>query len=282
MGGATISSDAVIVGPSVIGRDVTIGPDSVVVNSVIWDNARIGSDCGIGRSVIDSRAVVNTSTIVEDTVVTSKAEGVLRRLLNWTSAGPGKHAARLWEAFWLQLGRAGVVVPSWIRPTRKEALAYLAAIVFVAIFIWSYKRGLGDLWNLWHRSDEYSVGMIVPFLALYVLWSRRHALAGYPIKPSIWGLFIFLGAQAIRFFGLFFMYSSAERLSIVLSIAAIVLLLFGWQLFRKVSPILLFLCLMLPPPNLIQNYTVLHLQHWATSSAVFCLVSVFPKVFFSL
>jgi exosortase len=53
--------------------------------------------------------------------------------------------------------------------------------------------------------------------------------------------------------------------------AAIVLLLFGWQLFRRVFTILLFLCLMLPPPYFIQSYTVLHLQRWATSSAVFCL-----------
>jgi len=67
------------------------------------------------------------------------------------------------------------------------------------------------------------------------------------------------------------MYSSAERLSIALSIAALVLLLFGWQLFRKVSTVLLFLCLMLPWPNRVQAAVALPLQRWATSSAVFCL-----------
>jgi exosortase len=67
------------------------------------------------------------------------------------------------------------------------------------------------------------------------------------------------------------MYSSAERLSVVLSIAALILLLFGWKFFRKISPILLFLCLMLPLPNVVQYYVGLNLQRWATSSAVFCL-----------
>jgi exosortase len=67
------------------------------------------------------------------------------------------------------------------------------------------------------------------------------------------------------------LYSSAERLSIALSIAALVLLLFGWQFLRKVSTILLFLCLMLPWPNRIQAVVALPLQRWATSSAVFCL-----------
>jgi len=90
----------------------------------------------------------------------------------------------------------------------------------------------------------------------------------------MWGVFAFLAAQAVRLFGLFFMYSSAERLSIVLSIAALVLILFGWQLFKRVSPILLFLCLMLPWPNRVQAAVALPLQRWATSSAVFCLETV--------
>ncbi|MEK7995913.1 MAG: exosortase/archaeosortase family protein, partial [Planctomycetota bacterium] len=136
------------------------------------------------------------------------------------------------------------------------------------------RSGLTDLWNLWTGSDEYSSGLLVPFLAVYVLWSRRHALAQCRIKPSLWGLFAFVGAQAVRLFGLFFMYSSAERASIVLSIAAMILLLFGWPLFRKVFTVLLFLCLMLPWPNLIQYHVGLYLQRWATSSAVFCLETV--------
>ncbi|MBN2593717.1 MAG: exosortase/archaeosortase family protein, partial [Sedimentisphaerales bacterium] len=128
-----------------------------------------------------------------------------------------------------------------------------------------------ELWELWRQSDEYSSGLLVPFLAVYVLWSRRHDVALYPVRPSIWGFFAFVGAQVVRLLGLFLMYSSAERLSVVLSIAALILLLFGWKFFRKISPILLFLCLMLPLPNVVQYYVGLNLQRWATSSAVFCL-----------
>jgi exosortase len=60
-------------------------------------------------------------------------------------------------------------------------------------------------------------------------------------------------------------------LSVVLSIASLVLLLFGWELFRKVSTIMLFLILMLPWPNRVQAAIALPLQNWSTSSAVFCL-----------
>ncbi len=271
MDGATVSSGVVILGPTIVGRHVTIGQDSVVVNSVIWDDAHIGPYSGIRRGVVDCHVVVHANTIVEDATVAFVPKSALRRILDRVTSIPVKNATGLGQVLQSRIDEMSGSGPGRIRFPRKNIFAYLASVLLLIVFIWSYKRGLGDLWNLWHRSDEYSVGMIVPFLALYVLWSRRHTIADYPIKPSIWGLFLFIGAQIIRFFGLFFMYSSAERLSIVLSIAAIVLLLFGWQLFRKVSSILLFLCLMLPPPNLIQSYTVLHLQRWATSSAVFCL-----------
>ena len=49
------------------------------------------------------------------------------------------------------------------------------------------------------------------------------------------------------------------------------LLLFGWQFLKKVSTVLLFLCLMLPWPKRVQAAVAFPLQHWATSSAVFCL-----------
>jgi exosortase len=270
MDGATVSSGAVVLGPAVLGRRVTVGQDSVVVNSVVWDEAQIGPNCGIRRSVVDSRAVVQANALVEDKPVAFKTKHFFGRLFDRIQ----QKAIGLGLVRWLHVGGIGGAAPEWMQIPGEKIHAYIASVLLLGVFIWSYQRGLGDLWKLWHRSDEYSVGMIVPFLALYILWTRRRAIAEYPIKPSIWGFILFIGAQIIRFFGLFFMYSSAERFSIVLSIAAVVLLLFGWPLFRKVLPILLFLCLMLPPPNLIQSYTVLHLQRWATSSAVFCLEMV--------
>jgi exosortase len=154
---------------------------------------------------------------------------------------------------------------------KKKIICWLAGGLILVSFLWAYWPGLAGLWNTWQRSDEYSSGLLVPFLAVYVLWSRRHTIAECHIRPSVWALFAFVAAQAVRLFGLAFMYSSAENVSIVLSTAALVLLLFGWQFFRKVSTILLFLCLMLPWPNRVQAAVTLPLQQWATSSAVFCL-----------
>jgi len=180
-----------------------------------------------------------------------------------------------------QLTKINKILPSQAWSSRKKlAMSVVAGLVLIA-FIWSYRPELADLWDLWQRSDEHSSGLLVPFLAVYVLWTRRQDIARCDIKPCIrWGLLAFIGAQAVRLLGLYLLYdspetmSSAERMSIVFSIAALVLLLFGWQLFRRVSTVLLFLCLMIPWPAFIQVPVAQYLQGWATSSAVFCLETV--------
>lgn len=268
--GATVSSGAVVLGPAILGKNSAINKDSVVINSVLWDDAKVGSNCQIQRCVVDYHGVVRDNAVVEEKSISFEPEGVFGRVVDLASMVVKNNASRL-QLVLQPLDKISEKFPNWTWLNRKNILAFLASGLVCIAFLWSYWPGLVELWELWRQSDEYSSGLLVPFLAVYILWSRRRDIARCPIKPSIWGLFAFAGAQAVRLFGLFLMYSSAERLSVVLSIAALILLLFGWKLFRKISPILLFLCLMLPLPNVIQYYVGLNLQRWATSSAVFCL-----------
>ena len=271
MNGATISNGAVIFGPTIIGRNVSISQDSVVVNSVLWNDAQVGPNCEIQRCIIDCHAVVRGNTTVEEKSIASKPEGMLKSSVSKALMLVKDNASRLRSALEPQLGKVNEKLPNWVLPPKSNIIPWFASILVLISFLWCYWPGLVDIWNVWQRSDEYSSGLLVPFLALYILWSRRHNISQCRIRPCVWGLFAFFAAQLVRLFGLFFMYGSAERLSIVLSIAALVLLLFGWQFFRKVSTVLLFLCLMLPWPNRVQAAVALPLQRWATSSAVFCL-----------
>ncbi len=274
MEGACISKDAVIFGPAILGRNVRIGEDSVVANSVLWDNAQAGSNCRIRRCVIDSNRIVRSGSIIEDKFLTCDSEKSKAGLAGGALAAVRKNMGKLQSALLSQIDRVNGILPDFLQSNEKKITPYLIGALLLAAFLWSYWPGLNDIWKIWQSSDEYSSGVLVPFLAVYILWSRRHLISQVRIKPSVWGLFAFAVAQGIRFFGLFFMYSSAERLSIVLSIASLVLLLFGWAFLRKVSTILLFLCLMLPWPNRVQAVVAQPLQHWATSSAVFCLETI--------
>ena len=270
MDGATVSSGAIVLGPAILGKNIAIGKDSVVTNGVLWDGVQVGSNCLIRKCVIDFHASVRDNTVVEEKSIPFKPEGMLRCAINLASEVTKNNANKMQKVL-QPLGKIYEKLPDSTWLSRKSILTFLGSGLVLMAFLWSYRSGLVELWSLLLRSDEYSAGLFVPFLSVYILWSRRHDIARCPVKPSLWGLFAFIAAQAIRLAGLFLMYSSAERLSIILSIAALVLLLFGWQLFLKVSTILLFLCLMLPLPNIMQYFIGLRLQSWATSSAVFCL-----------
>ncbi|MBW8016045.1 MAG: exosortase/archaeosortase family protein [Planctomycetes bacterium] len=144
--------------------------------------------------------------------------------------------------------------------------------LLLAVFLWSHWPNIKDLWAMWMASDEFSSGLLVPLLAVYVLWSRRDRLKDVEIRPAVWfGIAAFVFAQFVRMAGTFLMMSSLERFSIVLTIFSLVLLVFGWRLFWKVFSVLLFLFFMLPWPNQVQASITQPLQRWSTESAVFSL-----------
>ena len=254
--GACICENVLILGPTVIGRNVNIGQGSVVINSVLWDNAKIGPHCQIQRCIVDYHAAVPRNTIAEDQGIGYRVQGI------------GYRVQKLYAE------RCTLNAVRWVKKHRARIMPIVAFGLILIAFLWSYWPDLAELWNVWQRSDEYSSGVLVPFLALYILWLRRDQIGQSPIVPCLWGVCAFVAAQAIRLFGLAFMFSSAENASIALSIAALVLILFGWQAFRKVFTIWLFLCLMLPWPVRVQAAVTLPLQRWATTSAVFCLETI--------
>jgi len=93
--------------------------------------------------------------------------------------------------------------------------------------------------------------------------------------PCWWGgIALLVLAQTARTYGYLFMVWSAMQYSLVLTIAGLVLMVAGWQVFRRVSWILLFLSLMVPLPIVIHNMISGPLQRTATTGSVF-LMEVF-------
>jgi exosortase len=266
---ARLSEGVVVVGPAIIGRDVVVNARSVVVRSALWAGAVVGEGCEIRESIVGRHVTVpGGARIVATTALATRSA----RGCGAPSSGPAPHdPSRMGEYVRTCLGRWTARLPGGV-PAPRGHFAYLTgSVVVLAAFLWSYGPTFADLIEVWRRSDEYSSGLLVPFLAAYILWLRRQDLRSITIQPALLsGIVAFLLAQAVRGVGLDF-YSSAERLSLILTLAAVVLLVLGWKYLAKLATIFLFLCLMLPWPNRVQNAITLPLQRWSTSSAVFCL-----------
>ncbi len=270
--GARVQERAVVVGPAVVGPQAVVGRDSVVVRSVLWDDVEVGARCEILESIVDCETAIPDRAVVIEQTVSAGAQAASRCLAGEAMEGKKKRSGGLNMRIGARSAFRLGWLPRWGALSAKRLTPVLGLMAVLLAFVWSYWPTVVDLRQVWLRSDEYSAGMLVPILSIYVLWSRRRDIARVPMEPAIIaGIIAFLLAQSARGLGLFFMYRSGERLSIVLSAAAIVLLLGGWRFLRRLAPILLFLCLMLPWPNRIQAAISLPLQRWATTSAVFCL-----------
>ncbi len=154
-----------------------------------------------------------------------------------------------------------------------------ALLVLLTITAWSYRPTIVDLLRTWQGSKDYSAGQLVPLVALFFVWVERKNLGKCALKPCwLWGVLLVLLAQAARIYGLLFMFDSVQNYSLALSVAGLVLMVAGWQVFRRVSWILLFLFLMYPLPGRVHNMVSGPLQRLATSGSVFILEAVLPRV----
>jgi exosortase len=266
---AQVREGAVVIGPAIIGPNVVVGERSAVVRSALWRGASVGRRCEIRESILDCRAKALDGAAVIGCAVPAVFSGHAEEGETPSPHGSVDGVGRVVRSFldrWVGGSADGPGLPSAC-----VTVILAGAAVFIAL-LWSYWPTMLDLIREWHTSKEYSSGMLVPLLAVYVIWSRRQEMSSVNLRPALlWGAVALLCAQACRGLGLYYMYRSGERLSLILSVAALVLLIAGWGYLKKLWPVLIFLCLMLPWPNRIQGAVSLPLQRWATSSAVFCL-----------
>lgn len=162
---------------------------------------------------------------------------------------------------------------SGIDKARYNRLGLISVVLtLLVITVWSYWPTMMDLFNHWQDSDDYSAGQLVPLLAAYLFWRERKALSQCLLVPCWWGgIALLILAETARIYGFIFMRPSVARYALVLTAAGLILMVAGWQVFRRVSWILLFLSLMVPLPGVIHNMISLPLQRMATTGSFFLL-----------
>ena len=148
---------------------------------------------------------------------------------------------------------------------------FVSAAVLLGVAIWAYWLTLVQLWREWDRNPNYSVGIFVPFAAVYILLQQRHEYARLQPRVNWAGLLLICAGFTMRIEGLRRIFESAERYSFILVVAGIVMLIFGWQVLWRARWMMLFLTLMIPLPGKIHNMIAGPMQNWATQGTVFTL-----------
>ncbi|MHC4159821.1 MAG: sugar phosphate nucleotidyltransferase, partial [Planctomycetota bacterium] len=171
MDGATVSENTIIFGPTVVGRGATVGQNSLVENSVLWDRSTIGQNCEVRSCVVDYDALIPNNGIVTNQAVVRP--GSLKSGTDKSIESVDNKAGQLYSSAKMLTNAMIVRLPKQLQSYKLalDVLKGFAIGILFAVFLWSYWPQLTDLWSIWRRSDEYSSGLLVPLLALYILWS---------------------------------------------------------------------------------------------------------------
>jgi exosortase len=121
----------------------------------------------------------------------------------------------------------------------------ISAIVVSALAI-LYRNVAVELVRVWSTDDYSSHGFLIPPIVVFLLWERRDRFRAVPVQPSLAGLF-FVAVSLLTLAP--DVPVLLTRVSMVVSIAGAVLLLFGWSRLRTVAFPLAILLLMIPLPT---------------------------------
>jgi NDP-sugar pyrophosphorylase family protein len=89
--GACIQPRAVLIGPTSIGREVTVGARAVISRSAIWRRSTIHADAIVDRSIIADDAVIQSGRHEHRTVVMARRRGGLKqRSVRVPSSAPAR------------------------------------------------------------------------------------------------------------------------------------------------------------------------------------------------
>ena len=149
---------------------------------------------------------------------------------------------------------------------------YWRAFAIISAILFTYAAVLVKLSRDWWLDENYSHGLLVPFIIGYILWLQRDKFATEPARPSV-----LLGGLAVAFalFALWTGVAGAElytqRMSLVLLIAGTVVYFAGFGFLRLILVPLGLLILAIPIPAIIFNKIAFPLQLFASRCAVWSM-----------
>jgi exosortase len=124
-------------------------------------------------------------------------------------------------------------------------------LLVLPLIAWLYAPVLARLFAVWMYGPFFSHEIFVPAFAALVLWRDRKKLKAIEAAPSwaglpLVGLALLMRHSTVLKGGLFF-----SGVSLLLLLAGLVILLYGWKFFRAVLFPWAFLILMIPVPSVI-------------------------------
>ena len=142
-------------------------------------------------------------------------------------------------------------------------------LIIGAALAFLYAATLMKLGSDWWTDENYSHGLLVPFVMVYIIWIDFENLKSIPKNASFWlGGSVILFSLAMLLAGTLGAELFIQRISFVLMLLGIVVYFFGANLLRFLIVPFLLLLFAIPIPQIIFNKIAFPLQIWASQLAI--------------
>ncbi len=152
----------------------------------------------------------------------------------------------------------------------KLALSFSAILATVSLG-YLYADSLRFLLNQWIGSDDYSHGMFVPFISLFLIWQARHRIAAAGMTGSWWGLAIVVAGLFLYLIGELATLYVLQHLSLWIVLVGLTIGAIGIKASRTIVFPLGYLLTSIPLPTFLYAGLSSQLQLWSSALGVGCL-----------
>lgn len=132
--------------------------------------------------------------------------------------------------------------------------------VLALLLLGLYFSVLRHLVAQWWNDPNFSHGFFVPLFSIFVVWQERARLRRLTPKPSWFGLVIMVLGMCALVVGQMGAELFLARTSLLIVLAGMIVLFYGWAFFRTLLFPWAFLFLMVPMPAIIFNQITFPLQ----------------------
>ena len=151
--------------------------------------------------------------------------------------------------------------------TRKLSLVFSAALV-IAILGYLYADSLVFLSGYWIGSEDYSHGMFVPLISLFLIWQARHRIAEAGAGNSWWGLAVIVAGLVLYWVGELATLYVLQHVSLWIVIVGLVIASIGIRGAKAIAFPLSYLLSSIPLPVFLYASVSSQLQLWSSALGV--------------
>ena len=149
------------------------------------------------------------------------------------------------------------------------AIFWSLALLSILVCVIAFSGALLELVRRWSNQEEYSHGYLIPFIAAWLLWTRRGALYASIGRPSWSGLALILLAGVMQVVGKLSALYLLSQIGFIVALIGIVLAVGGYTLLRVTFVPIVFLVFAIPLPYVIDAALSLRLELISSELGVF-------------